>query len=172
MSDIFDTDVPIEWLSDLLHTIDETPHLDWLLLTKRTNVIQKRLRELGELSRWPRPNIWLGVTTENQRRADERIPLLLEVPAVVHFLSAEPLLGPIRVPRISEIDWIIVGAESGSSARLMDTDWARSLRDQCLESDSAYFFKQYGGRNPKTAGRLLDGVEWNQFPVSKRGLIR
>ena len=104
------------------------------------------------------------MSTEDQSNADRRIPLLLEVPAVVHFLSAEPLLGPIRVPRLSEISWIIAGAESGSSARSMDTEWVRSLRDQCLEAHTAFFFKQYGGRNPKALGRLLDGVEWSQFP--------
>ena len=165
MADIFDEEVPVEWLAKLLQIIDDTPHLDWLLLTKRPEIIKKRLQAIGEWNRWPRPNIWLGVSTENQRRADERIPLFLEVPAVVHFLSAEPLLGPITIPRINEINWVINGGESGSSARPMHPDWARSLRDQCVEAEIAFFFKQWGGRTPKSGGRLLDGQEWNQFPM-------
>lgn len=170
MADIFDEEVPLEWLGDLLAKIDGTPNLDWLLLTKRASSIKKRLKELGEWNRWPRPNIWLGVTAENQRRADDRIPPLLEVPAVVHFLSAEPLLGPISIPLIGEIDWVIVGGESGNSPRPMHPDWARSLREQCVEEGRAFFFKQCGGRSPKSAGRLLDGREWSQFPMEGGGM--
>ena len=112
-------------------------------------------------------NIWIGVSVENQKAADERIPLLLRIPAAVHFISCEPLLGPVKVKGLDRsgastvIDWVIVGGESGPGARPMDPDWARSLRDQCLEAGVPFFFKQW---NKKIASRELDGREWNQYP--------
>jgi protein gp37 len=164
----------------LFKTISETPHLDWLLLTKRPenwhNLLQRAYGvvagengdELGEpvmswLSAWLRggapPNVWVGTSVENQQRADERIPLLLDIPARVRFLSCEPLLGPVdlglfgTVPKdISPpytlvhqmLHWVIVGGESGPQARPMHPTWARDLRDQCQEAGVAFFFKQHG----------------------------
>ena len=100
---------------------------------------------------WPLPNVWLGVSVENQKAADERIPLLLKTPAVVRFLSCEPLLGSVvlKGERIgclpdSRIDWVIAGGESGPKARPMHPEWARSLRDQCAAADVPFFFKQHG----------------------------
>lgn len=156
---------------------------------------------------WPLPNVWLGVSVENQQYADERIPDLLATPAAVRFLSCEPLLGPISITDAmwagpafealdATIDLVIAGGESGPKARPMHPDWVRSLRDQCAEYKTAFFFKQWGewvsegqsppdatfpgeGRDPfgngeywaklgkKRAGRLLDGVEWNGFPDGK-----
>lgn len=157
----------------LWETIEVTPHLDWLLLTKRPENIIRMLP-----SSWiarPRPTVWLGTSVEDQEQADKRIPELLKVPAAVRFLSCEPLLGPISLFDTSEgvlggvavirdggrshapsepdewvdtsypgIDWVIVGGESGPCARPMHPNWARSLRDQCECAGVAYFFKQHG----------------------------
>ena len=134
------------------------------------------------------PNVWLGVSVENQQTADERIPHLLRTPAAVRFLSVEPLLSAVdlrfwdpRNPKsegewmasIEEVgvigknrpvDWVIVGGESGPGARPMEADWARSLRDQCVEAGVPFFFKQWGGVHKKQTGRLLDGRTWDQMP--------
>jgi len=140
--------------------IEATPNLDWMLLTKRPENYRTMLP-----SRWiiggnpARPNVWLGTTAENQRRADERIPHLLSVPAAVYWISAEPLLGPIdfrghwsrevETGQLSSafvhgIDWVIVGGESGDKPRRMDPQWARDIRKQCQENGAAYHFKQKG----------------------------
>lgn len=129
---------------------------------------------------WPLPNVWLGTSTEDQATADERIPHLLRAPAAVRFLSMEPLLGSVNLesylvlygrtlgepvaPR-GALHWVITGGESGHGFRPCDPEWVRSLRDQCVAADVAFFHKQWGGRTPKAAGRLLDGREWNQFPT-------
>jgi protein gp37 len=147
---------------------------------------------LGELYRnGGHPRIWIGVSVEDQAAADERIPLLLELPVSHRFLSCEPLLGPILIPAIENIDWIICGGESGRGARPMHPDWARSLRDHAIAAGVPFFFKQHGEwlhesqveperrsdfefdgqarggfvRLGKTrAGRSLDGQEWNAIP--------
>jgi len=111
------------------------------------------------------PNVWLGTSIENDRwvgRADH----LRETPAAVRFISAEPLLGPLPSLDLTGIDWLIVGGESGSDHRPVREDWVRDLRDRCLEADVAFFFKQWGGRTPKSGGRILDGQTWNEFPSS------
>jgi protein gp37 len=133
------------------------------------------------------PNAWLGVSCERQQEADERIPLLLQTPAAIRFVSAEPLLGPIDLTAIQYerdhwldviesrqwperfalgrgLDWVIAGGESGPKARPMHPQWARDLRDQCNAAGVPFFFKQWGGRSPKAAGRALDETEWSQFP--------
>lgn len=168
LADVFDNQVPDEWRADLWRLIDETPHLTWLLLTKRPQNIRKMMisarravmdADLAEAHvTWPWPNVWLGTTVENQQEADRRIPELLSVPAAVHFLSCEPLLGPIGLPLAfldpredfanayggARIDWIICGGESGAKARAMHPAWARNLRDQCAATGTAFFFKQWG----------------------------
>lgn len=152
--------------------------------------------ELIQSMGWPLPNVWLGVSAENQHFADERIPLLLETPAAVRFVSAEPLLGPVNLTNITadteggpeqwnvldkaeaaealvpyapntSVDWVICGGESGPNARPMQLDWARSLRDQCQEAGVPYFLKQMGGARPGGKAEL-DGVEWKQFPEVSR----
>jgi protein gp37 len=151
----------------LFRLIRETPNLDWLLLTKRPETWTKVMRatlDSGALKRptldgsrrgdaywwaadWlhgkPPANVWLGVSVEDQQRADERIPQLRQTPAAVRFLSVEPLLGPVEVS-LEGIHWVIVGGESGPGARPMHPDWARSLRDQCQAAGVAFFFKQWG----------------------------
>lgn len=123
---------------------------------------------------WPLPNVWLGVSVEDQKRADERIPLLLQTPAAVRFISAEPLLGHISLDPLrycGGLDWVIVGGESGPEARWMHRWWVRSLRDQCFSAGVSFYFKQWGEYNEhqervgkKAAGRDLDGRTWDEFP--------
>ncbi len=112
---------------------------------------------------WPIPNVWLGVSCENQSAACERIPHLERCPAAKKFLSLEPLLGETNFD-YAGIDWVIVGGESGPKARPMRADWVRSIRDQCVKAQVPFFFKQWGGRNKKAAGRELDGRTWNEMP--------
>lgn len=136
-------------------------------------------RECGEwrLKSWPLPNVWLGVSVEDQETADERIPILLKTPAEVRFISAEPLLGPIsfegrfvehpstayHVNWAEELDWVICGGESGHKANPMHPDWARTLRDQCIAADTPFFFKQWGAW-ACTYDRDIDDPDWRKCP--------
>jgi protein gp37 len=161
----------------LFHTIAATPDLDWLLLTKRPWNIE-RMAPATWRENWP-SNVWLGTTVEDQRRAEERIPHLVQHRSVVRFLSVEPQLGPLDLSKwIHEIDWVIAGGESGGGARPTRVEWARSLRDQCVEGAVAFFFKQWGQfaqvagserlvRLPTKNERVLDGRTWDQLPAPK-----
>jgi protein gp37 len=167
LADWLDEEVPIEWLADLLELIGKTQNLDWLLLTKRPQNWSERMHAAfragfdGDewVSQWldgELPlNVWIGTTVEDQKRADERIPELLKIPARVRFLSCEPLLEKVDLSNHSpsrehgawakgDINWIICGGESGPNARPMHPAWARSLRDQCAAAGVAFFFKQWG----------------------------
>jgi len=173
--------------------IEATPHLDWLLLTKRPYNI-RRFVPWGD--RWPM-NVWAGTTAENQRWAEKRIPVLLEAPAAVRFVSAEPLLGPLDLRawlNDEGLKWVIAGGESGPHSRPMNPEWARALRDQCLAAGVSFLFKQWGNWSPtapervngyssrtmftsdgdrilvahlgkKASGRILDGKTWDDVPV-------
>lgn len=140
-ADVFeDRDDLDPWRIRLWELIDQTRHLDWLLLTKRPERMARWAVEHG----WP-DNAWAGASVENQAAADERVPDLLEVPARVLFLSCEPLLGPVDISAwVGELAWIIVGGESGHRARPMSPRWAASLRDQAAAAEVAFFFKQWG----------------------------
>lgn len=219
LADVFE-DRPelFEWRLELWDIIFTTPHLDWLLLTKRPeNLIKSRfvpwIEGLGKdgsiIADEPWTNVWMGVTAETQQRAEQRIPHLLKVPATIHFLSCEPLLEVIDLTRLDDgkgftfsalsskvgiglqvapnkcnrISWVIGGGESGHTPRLCQSQYARSLRDQCEDSGTAFFWKQWGEFLPddqnteigsgtggirigkKAAGRLLDGREWSEFPA-------
>ena len=147
-------------------TIRQTPDLDWLLLTKRpTNI--RRMLPVGWGDGWD--NVWLGTTVEHQDTVI-RAHQLGQIEAKVRFLSAEPLLGPVRLETaLADIHWVIAGGESGPSHRQCDTDWIRDIRDQCGAADTAFLFKQYSGPTQKVIkmhGRLLDGVEHNGYPDS------
>jgi protein gp37 len=161
---------------DMWQVIRNCRNLDWLLLTKRADNIANCLPDDWGAGY---PNVWLGVTAENQEWADKRIPELLSVPARVRFISAEPLLGSIEfsdVTRRSDsvsqlgkkamngIDWLIVGGESGPKHRPLNLDHVRSLRDQCVAAGVAFHFKQVGGIRPESGGCMLDGREWKEFP--------
>jgi protein gp37 len=173
LADVFDREAPIEWLIDLLGLIDDCKNLDWLLLTKRPQLIIRRMQEAMHGNFEPlktfaehMTNVWLGVSAENQARWDQRVPELLAIPAAVHFVSAEPLLGPINLDTYYP-DWIIAGGESGRTPRLMREDWAVSLRDQCTENGVAFHFKQWGGSDKKAAGRVMDGRTWDELPAPR-----
>lgn len=119
---------------------------------------------------WPLPNVALGVSAEDQHWADIRLNALYDTPAAIRFLSAEPLLGAItlRGATPAQLDWVIVGGESGPGARPMDADWVTEIRDQCVANEVAFFFKQWGGRTPKANGRQLEGRTWDQMPSELR----
>ena len=145
LADVFDNQVPPDWRGDLWALIAATPDLDWLLLTKRPQNILKMLPE-----DWAegRANVWLGTTVENRTEAARRLPHLLAAPARKHFLSCEPLLGPLYLPDGSDprhrIDWVIAGGESGPNARPTQPEWVQGVRDRCGEIGAAFFFKQWG----------------------------
>jgi protein gp37 len=212
MSDLFHPDIDHDFIGDVFRMMEKTPQHTYLILTKRP----KEMLYWFNLMNAERflPNVWLGVSVEDQKTAEERLPLLLKTPAAVRFVSCEPLLGQVDFWKFASreetfgsmfdhrgsygfypglppepikyhegIDWVIVGGESGPNARPMHPDWARSIRDQCVDAGVPFFFKQWGewihnyydtpfneaGWYPerigkKFAGRLLDGVEWNQFP--------
>ena len=128
----------------LWRTIEATPNLDWLLLTKRPHLV----RRLAPWTLWPE-NVWVGTTIENQHLAGKRMRFLLDVPCRFRFLSCEPLLGPIDLSEwIEGVDWVIAGGESGAKARPSHPDWVRSLRQQCIDADVAFHFKQWGNWRP------------------------
>ena len=231
-SDLFHEDVPDEFIWKVFSVMAAAENHTFLILTKRPERMDDYLCQWEFnfpvlyqtdtiLHSWPLPNVWLGVSVENQAAADERIPLLLKTPAAVRFVSVEPMLEKVDLTRVhdetthtyfdvlggsrfdygldghgiasptrNKINWVICGGESGSGARPMHPDWARSLRDQCRLADIPFFFKQWGewssdypqGRNlantemtyadgmtyyrlgKKNTGRLLDGREWDEYP--------
>lgn len=197
MSDLFHKDVPDEYIARVFAVMALTPQHTYQILTKRhgrmrslvgnpdfEKLVDRQLLDYPPFSDaklirrswplpkpgWPLPNVWLGVSVEDQKRADLRIPALLDTPAAVRFISAEPLLGPVRLSAAwinmpadarevtphdllglglpNRLDWVIVGGESGPGARPMSPDWARSLRDQCQAAGVPYLFKQWGAYQP------------------------
>lgn len=159
MSDLFHPDVPIEFIQRVFAVMEETPRHQYQVLTKRS----RRLAEVASLLPWP-SNVWMGVSIETQKYAF-RTNHLRGVPAAIRFVSAEPLLGPLSL-NLDDIDWLIAGGESGPRSRPIDGAWLESLRDQCQDANTAFFFKQWGGRTPKAGGRLLDGAEWSEYPIA------
>ena len=157
MSDLFHEQMPISFLLEIFRAMRETPQHTYQILTKR----HQRLLELDPLIDWPE-NVWMGVSVENQKYA-HRIDFLRQTGAKVRFLSCEPLLGPLEL-NLRGIHWVIVGGESGPDHRPIHPDWVRSIRDQCHRTGVAFFFKQWGGRTPKSGGRMLDGRTWDEFP--------
>ncbi len=189
MSDLFHPDVPDDFIDEIFAVMGLCQDHKFIVLTKRPERMVIWFSDIGGTTRrdwilsaagrllninrikfceWPIPNIWLGVTAENQKAADERIPLLMQTPAAVRFVSVEPMLGPVdltryllgdcfaenarndkmgvrpHAPTKKGLDWVICGGESGTNARPMHPDWARSLRDQCVEANVPFFFKQWG----------------------------
>lgn len=161
MSDLFHARVPLEFAREVFAVMADTPQHTYQVLTKRST----RLRRVARTLPWPE-NLWMGVSVENGNVLG-RVDDLREVPASVRFLSCEPLLGPLEGINLEGIGWVIAGGESGPGYRPMRLDWVRELRDACLAADVPFFFKQWGGRTPKAAGRLLDGQLWDAVPVSE-----
>lgn len=159
MSDLFHKDVPLEYIRRVFDVMRRATWHRFQVLTKRA----ERLAELRTELVWA-PNIWMGVSVERDKYR-RRIDRLRETGAVLKFLSLEPLLGPVPHLDLGGIDWVIVGGESGPNARPMDPAWARDLREQCRRAKVPFFFKQWGGRNKKQAGRVLDGRTWDEMPV-------
>jgi protein gp37 len=224
MSDLFHESISLEWQTDIFEVMTKASWHTFQVLTKRPDVMLARWNDIGtgvahrlgkqrEPGFWPPFNIWGGISAEDQKAADERIPLLLRTQLAVRFVSAEPLLGPVFLrpswfrndpPQFSQrqvflggIDWLIAGGESGPNARPCHPDWVRQLRDQCQAAGVAFFLKQRGEYltlpeameagiklsiadalnansvglgngfvrvGKKAAGRLLDGVQWNEMP--------
>lgn len=162
MSDLFHEDVPISFIKLVFDVMVETPHHTYQILTKRAD----RLSELSDQLPWP-PNVWMGVSVESSEYAF-RIKHLRQTSACTKFLSLEPLLGPINELNLEGIDWVIVGGESGPNARPASENWVRNIRDICLEADVPFHFKQWGGKNKKKAGRVIDGRTWDEWPHSER----
>jgi protein gp37 len=161
MSDLFHPKVPVGFIRDVFEVMAETPRHTYQVLTKRS----QRLAKLAGSLPWP-ANVWMGVSVETQAYAF-RAAHLAEVPSAVRFLSVEPLLERVEVD-LAEVDWCIVGGESGPRARPIDRDWVRLIRDQCLASEVPFFFKQWGGQTPKAGGRLLDGRTWDEMPRERQ----
>ncbi|MBH0115149.1 phage Gp37/Gp68 family protein [Novosphingobium sp. YJ-S2-02] len=192
MADVFEDRRDLDGeRAKLWELIGETAGLDWLLLTKRPD-LACQLTPWGD--NWP-DNVWIGTTTEDQQWADHRLSSLARIPAKVRFISAEPLLGPVRLgPWSQYIHWVITGGESGPNARPSSPSWFRALLNECMAADIPFHFKQWGDWAPgqglnlskarhaaaadgttmlrigkKSAGRLLDGEQWNGLPKVDRG---
>lgn len=212
MSDLFHESVPFDFIDMVFAVMQKASSHTFQVLTKRPERMHKYFSRLeGEarfayldaameqlnmeppkVTMFPFPNVWLGVSVENQDAAEDRIPWLLQAPAAVRFVSCEPLLGELELTilkcygipcvinalsgysydsdtnhsqQIDKLDWVIVGGESGIGARPMKPEWVRKILDDCIATDVPFFFKQWGGRNKKAAGRLLDGREWSEYPA-------
>lgn len=153
LSDFFDNKVDPEWRADAWRVIKATPLLDWQILTKRPQNIKKFLPPDWGVGY---PNVWLGVTAENQTEYDRRWFELMLIPAMVHFVSYEPALGPLIPGSYLKPDWIICGGESGPKRRDFDIAWAETLADFCDANDIAFFFKQDTSFRPGIRGRASD----------------
>lgn len=212
--DLFHENVPDEWIDKVFAVMALSPQHVFQVLTKRPERARTYLsdedargfgvcmeaarilkRDPGEPPEWPLSNVWLGVSVEDQARADERIPILLDTPAAVRWISAEPLLGPVDIeqwlydsdcrlssegvctcsePREARLDWVVAGGESGPGARPMHPDWARSLRDQCQAAEAAFHFKQFGDwlHNSQLDAEGRPGGEVFELMVADRRLHR
>lgn len=193
MSDLFHKDVPFAFVDRVFAVMALCPQHTFQILTKRPERMAEYITGQGGVYHvqgriqagmfahasqfpkweWPLPNVWLGTSVEDQDAANERIPHLLRCPAAIRFLSCEPLLGPVDLTQITipydsarpEIDWVIVGAESGRGARPMNLDWVRALRDQCHMAGMPLFFKQDAEGGKKIPLPMLDGMVYDEMPL-------
>lgn len=192
MSDLFHPDVSRQFIANVWITMQAVPWHKFLILTKRADRMHEILadwtagRDPQLWPKWPLPNVWLGVSVENQKAADERILHLLMTPAAVRFVSVEPMLEQIYLrnfmprtiplPRfeqdkkliVSDLDWVICGCESGSGARPCNIENIRNLRDQCQDAGTPFFLKQMmlDGRLAKMPE--LDGKVWAEYPKEEK----
>lgn len=202
MADLFHEDVKQEWIDEIFNVMSNAPRHTFLVLTKRPERMKAALKDLGNrwksnvfggncAPRWPLENVWLGVTAENQETAEERIPVLLSIPAEKRFVSVEPMLGAVDLKRLvynsevivdalngrhgcvypmagenNSLDWVICGGETGPKARPVHPDWVKDIRDQCRASSVPFFFKGWGRRSQfvMVPGRILDGRTWDEVP--------
>ena len=166
MSDLFHKDIPKVHIAAVFDTMEKADWHIYQVLTKRSSLLQKFINARYRTRKAP-AHMWFGVSVEN-RQATSRIAHLKKANVSVRFLSIEPLIASVGRLDLRGIDWVIVGGESGPGARPMNPEWAIDVRNQCVAARVAFFFKQWGGRSPKTGGRLLEGREWNQFPKNER----
>jgi protein gp37 len=160
MSDLFHEDVPSEFVARVWSVMSKTPQHTYQILTKRPD----RLKNVQEQLALPLlPNVWLGTSVEDSRVL-HRIDELREAPAAVRFVSFEPLIGSVAGANLNGIQWAIVGGESGPRARPMEERWVEEIHSLCLDAETAFFFKQWGGRNKKAAGRHYRGRTWDALP--------
>ncbi len=168
MSDIFHEKVPKDFILRLFDVMRKASWHTFQVLTKRA----ERMEELGQELEWP-GNVWMGVSVETKKYL-YRLDHLRSTPAKVKFISFEPLLEGLGEIDFADIDWAIVGGESGPRARAIEKAWVIDIRDQCLKAGVPFFFKQWGGINKKKTGRILDGRTWDDLPVSydREGKLR
>jgi protein gp37 len=159
MSDLFQEAVPAEFVEAVWATMAETPQHTYQILTKRPERMAALTPALDLL-----PNVWLGTSVENDAVLD-RLDHLRDTPAAVRFVSFEPLIGSVAAANLHEIDWAIVGGESGPRSRPMLEEWVDEIYDACEDAGTAFFFKQWGGRNKKAAGRAYRGRHWDELPA-------
>ena len=164
MSDLFHKEVPLDFIKKVFKVMNDNPQHVFQVLTKRA----ERLLELHKELKWTH-NIWMGVSVEDQR-VESRIDFLRDTDARVKFLSLEPLIGPLPNLNLANIDWVIVGGESGHKPRPMKSEWVLDIQDQCKENEVAFFFKQWGGQNKKKSGRTLNGRTYDEMPVVQETL--
>jgi len=159
MSDLFHQDVPADFIARVWNVMAETPRHTYQILTKRPDRMIEIVPDLPKL-----PNVWLGTSAEDSRVL-HRIDELRRVPAAIRFISFEPLIGSVAGASLADIHWAIVGGESGPKARPMDPVWVDEIESMCRRADTAFFFKQWGGKNKKAAGRLLRGRTFDEMPL-------
>ncbi|AQQ72144.1 Bacteriophage protein gp37 [Limihaloglobus sulfuriphilus] len=159
MSDLFHEDIPLDYIREVFNVMYHANWHTFQVLTKRS----RRLAELAPLLNWP-DNVWMGVTVENADCA-YRIDDLRNVPSAVRFLSMEPLLSSVGNMNLDNINWVIVGGESGPGARPIEKEWVYDIKQQCTEAAVPFFFKQWGGVNKKKTGRKLNGQVYDEMPL-------
>jgi protein gp37 len=162
MSDLFHEDVPLSYIKEVFMVMNECSQHTFQVLTKRS----ERLYEVHKELNWTK-NIWMGVSVEDTS-VTERIDFLRRTDAHIKFLSLEPLLGSLPNMNLESIDWVIVGGESGKTPRLIKEEWVIDIKEQCDKADVPFFFKQWGGKNKKKAGRLLNGTTYDAMPKQKK----
>lgn len=160
MSDLFHPEVPLEFIQKVFEVMNNTPQHTYQVLTKRA----ERLFDLHDKLNWTN-NIWMGVSVENEK-VKNRINFLRQTNAKTKFLSCEPLIGPLSNMDLTNINWVIVGGESGRKSRPMEELWVWDIKEQCRDQEVAFFFKQWGGVNKKKSGRELAGMTYNEMPIA------
>nr|WP_314528622.1 DUF5131 family protein [uncultured Brevundimonas sp.] len=164
MSDLFHTDVPPDFIARVWSVMERTPHHTYQILTKRPERMQEVLTSLGLPAL---EHVWLGTSVEDSAVLS-RLDNLRATPAIVRFVSFEPLIGSVKGADLTGIHWAIVGGESGPRARPMDAQWVDEIRLNCLTTNTAFFFKQWGGKNKKAAGRTYLDRTWDELPALSR----
>ena len=163
MSDLFHESIPVEFLKKVWDVMAEADHHQFQVLTKRPDHMNAILQDSSAFPRLP--NVWLGVSVENSDHLD-RLDILKEIPAYIRFVSLEPLLGPLTGINLKNIDWAIVGGESGPGSRPIEEEWVKEIESACRAAGTYFFFKQWGGRNKKQTGRTWRNQTWDEIPPS------